>query len=193
MLNICMTKAQLRKCYQTKRNSLSAVQRQKLEDLMLIQFQQLNIEIPENIMTYAPFERMNEFDPTLITDYCYFKNPRQFLFYPVMGKDNCMHCVLVNDDTLFEVNKYGIAEPVGAEIRVADELDLIIVPLLAYDVRGHRIGYGKGYYDRFLRDCRDDVLKIGFSFFEPEQTIPEINRYDVKLDYCITPHRIYSF
>jgi 5-formyltetrahydrofolate cyclo-ligase len=189
----CMTKDQLRKSYQNKRNSLSAVQRQKLEDLMLIQFQLLNIEIPENIMTYCPFEKMREFDPMLITDYCYFKNPRQQLFYPVMGKNHTMQCVLVDDDTLFEENKYGISEPVGAEIRVADELDLIIVPLLAYDVRGHRIGYGKGYYDRFLRDCRDDVLKIGFSFFEPEQVIPDVHRYDVKLDYCITPHRIYSF
>ena len=188
-----MTKAQLRKNYQVKRNALSAVQRQKLEDLMLIQFQQLNIEIPECIMTYAPFEKTNEFDPTLITDYCYFKNPRQLLFYPVMGRDQSMNCVLVDDETLFENNKYGISEPVDAEIRVADEVDLIIVPLLAYDVRGHRVGYGKGYYDRFLRDCRDDVLKIGFSFFEPEQVIPEVNRYDVKLDYCITPHRIYSF
>ena len=71
-----------------------------------------------------------------------------------------------------------------------EELDLIFVPLLAYDKKGHRVGYGKGYYDRFLKECKDDCIKIGFSFFEPEDSIEGVNRHDVKLDYCITPERI---
>lgn len=189
-----MTKDQLRKVYKERRAALSAAQRQKLEDLILIQFQQLDIEIPCSIMTYAPFEKMNEFDPQLVTDYCYFKNPRQQLFYPVVGKeDNRMHCMLVDDETLFDYNRFGIAEPVEGMETVADELDMIIIPLLAYDVRGHRVGYGKGFYDKFLRQCRDDVIKVGFSFFEAEPFIPEVGRHDVKLDYCICPDRIYSF
>ncbi len=189
-----MTKDQLRKNYKEKRSALSPAQRHKMEDLILIQFQQLDIEIPSCIMTYAPFEKMHEFDPQLITDYCYFKNPRQQLFYPVCSKsDNKMHCVLVDDDTMFEKNKYGIAEPIDGMETVPDEIDLVIVPLLAYDVKGHRVGYGKGCYDKFLRECRDDVIKIGFSFFDPEPLIPELGRHDVKLDYCINPERIYSF
>ncbi len=189
-----MTKNELRKIYKAKRLSLSDAERCRMEDLMLIQFQKLDIEIPVSIMTYAAFEKMAEFDPMLITDYCFFKNPLQKLFYPVINefKDD-MHCVQVNDNTLFERNKFGIGEPIDGILTIPDELDLIIVPLLAYDVKGHRIGYGKGYYDRFLKQCREDVLKIGFSFFEPEPVIKEMCRHDVKMDYCITPERIYSF
>lgn len=189
-----MTKDQLRKVYKEKRAALSFSQRQKLEDLILIQFQQLDIEIPCSIMTYAPFEKMSEFDPQLVTDYCYFKNPRQQLFYPVCGKDDSrMRCMLVDDETLFENNRFGIPEPVEGMETVPDELDMIIIPLLAYDVKGHRVGYGKGFYDRFLRQCRDDIIKIGFSFFDPEPFIPEVGKHDVRLDYCICPERIYSF
>ena len=75
-----MTKDQLRKVYKERRSALSSAQRQKMEDLILIQFQQLDIEIPCSIMTYAPFEKMNEFDPQLITDYCYFKNQNVYLY-----------------------------------------------------------------------------------------------------------------
>jgi 5-formyltetrahydrofolate cyclo-ligase len=189
-----MNKEELRQKYKDKRLALTAAQKSKLEDLILIQFQQLDIEIPSQIMTYATIEKMNEFDPLLITDYCYFKNPGQVLFYPVVNKKtNNINCVIVNDDTLFELNSFGIPEPVNAVPMVPEEIDLVIVPLLAYDVKGHRVGYGKGYYDRFLKKCKDDVIKIGFSFFDPEPNIAGINRSDVKLDYCISPERIYSF
>ncbi len=145
-------------------------------------------------MTYAPLEKMNEFDPGFITDYCCFKNPDQVLFYPVIHPTAPeMHSVIVNDQTEFELNKFGIPEPVNATPMFPEEIDLVIVPLLAYSLKGHRVGYGKGYYDRFLKECRNDVIKIGFSYFAPEQDIAGTNRFDVKLDYCISPEKIYSF
>ena len=189
-----MTKEQLRKMYKEKRAAISSAQKSKLEDLILIQFQKLDIEIPSLIMTYAPIEKMNEFDPQLITDYCYFKNPSQVLFYPVLQPDsNLMQCVIVNDNTIFEKNKYGIMEPINAMPMFPEEIDLVITPLLAFDVKGNRVGYGKGYYDRFLKECRDDVIIIGFSFFEVEPVVKGIHHFDKKIDYCITPERIYSF
>jgi 5-formyltetrahydrofolate cyclo-ligase len=189
-----MTKDELRNIYKQKRLLLTAAEKSKLEDLILIQFQTLNIEIPSEVMTYAPFEKYNEFDPQLITDYCYFKNPLQSLYYPMMDiADNSMVCVRVTDDSEFEINKMGIAEPVTGLFVSAKEIDLIIMPLLAFDESGHRVGYGKGYYDRFLKECKEDIIKIGFSFFEAEATIKEVNKFDVKLDYCITPKNIYKF
>lgn len=189
-----MTKAELRNSFKQQRLALSQAQRSRLEDLMLIQFQQHEFEIPDCIMTYAPIERMAEPDPQLITDYCFFKNPCQRLFYPVINTEGeGMHCAQVNDDTYFEKTKLGIDEPVDAILSIADELDMIIVPLLAFDVKGNRVGYGAGYYDRFLKTCRDDVLKIGFSFFDAVPHISDVSRYDVKLDYCFTPHRTYRF
>ena len=70
---------------------------------------------------------------------------------------------------------------------------LIFVPLLAFDKFGNRVGYGKGFYDVFLSECRPDTLKIGFSFFEAEVEIEDVFEKDIKLDYCITPKAVYKF
>ena len=73
-------------------------------------------------------------------------------------------------------------------------LDVVFVPLLAFDNKGNRVGYGGGYYDRLLQKCKKETLKIGISFFEAEQyTIQDIASTDVTLDYCVTPNTIYSF
>jgi 5-formyltetrahydrofolate cyclo-ligase len=189
-----MTKKELRKLYSEKRMSITAGDKNRMDDLMLIQFQRLDIEIPALIMTYSPMESRNEFNTQLVTDYCYFKNPGQVLFYPVLSEtDGSMYCVVVNDETVFERNKYGIDEPVDGMDMFPEEIDLVIVPLLAFDRRGYRVGYGKGHYDKFLKECRDDVVKVGFSYFDPVDKIEDTNRYDVRLDYCITPGDIYRF
>jgi 5-formyltetrahydrofolate cyclo-ligase len=189
-----MTKKEARALYSEKRMSLSAAERNRMDDLILIQFQHLDVEIPSLIMTYAPLESRHEFNTQLITDYCYFKNPGQLLFYPVVDAgEQTMHAVAVNDDTFFKKNKYGIDEPVEGMELFAEEIDMVLVPLLAFDKRGYRVGYGKGYYDKFLKECRDDVVKVGFSYFPPLDRIADANRHDVRLDYCITPGDTYRF
>ena len=90
-------------------------------------------------------------------------------------------------------NAFGIAEPASGAIIEPDEIDLALVPLLAFDERGYRAGYGKGYYDKFLSQCRADLVKIGISFFEPVDTIDDINQFDIFLNYCVTPQRVYEF
>jgi len=100
---------------------------------------------------------------------------------------------LLTDSTKFAKNKYGISEPVdGLEVPVA-KIDVVFVPLLAFDKLGHRVGYGKGFYDTFLMECRPETLKIGLSFFEAEESIDDVWEGDRKLDYCITPKTIYKF
>jgi 5-formyltetrahydrofolate cyclo-ligase len=191
-----MKKEDIRAMYKDKRMSLTAAQQAKLDDLLLIQFQKLPIDIPSLIMTYAPIRNFKEFDPQTITDYCYFKNPGQQLFYPVMveGKEHPeILSVIVDDDTIFRTNKYGIEEPVDGIDMFTSEIDMVIVPLLCFDKKGNRVGYGKGYYDRFLKDCRKDCLKVGFSYFQPIEQVDDVNRFDVKLDYGITPDAIYAF
>jgi 5-formyltetrahydrofolate cyclo-ligase len=189
-----MLKKNLRNIYKEKRNHLSFSQKAKLDDLMLIQFQKLPIDIPSMIMSYAPFEKHNEFNPQIITDYCYFKNPNQVLFYPVIDENKqTLESVVVNDDTVFKKNKYGIDEPVNGMDMFPEEIDLVFVPLLCIDKKGNRVGYGKGYYDRFLKECRKDIIKIGFSYFEPVDKIDDVDRYDIKLNYCITPKTFYPF
>lgn|SRR5690606_20322936 len=100
---------------------------------------------------------------------------------------------LLTDTTKIVVNKWGIPEPAGGiEVKPAD-IQVVFVPLLAFDQQGHRVGYGKGYYDVFLSGCNANVIKIGLSFFEPEDEIPGILTTDVPLDFCVTPHKTYNF
>ncbi len=191
-----MNKSDIRNIYKEKRLQLSASQKEKMDDLMLIKFQKLVVDIPALIMTYSPVTKFKEFDPQAITDYCYFKNPEQRLFYPLMLK-NTRHCeiraVIVDDDTFFETNTFGIDEPVDGIDMIPSEIDMFIVPLLGFDKKGHRVGYGKGCYDRFLKQCRKDCIKIGFSYFDAIEKIDDTDKYDVKLDYCITPDRSFTF
>ncbi len=191
-----MIKCNLRHIYKERRQQLKNSQLTILNDLLLIQFQKLPVDIPALIMTYAPIARWNEFDPQLITDYCYFNNPGQQLFYPLITDVEAvstMMPVLVNDATTFELSAFGFSQPVDGIHVSPEDIDMVIVPLLAFDEKGYRVGYGKGYYDKFLKKCRKDVIKVGFSYFEPVDAIQDINVYDVPLDYCITHEKIYIF
>lgn len=100
---------------------------------------------------------------------------------------------LLTDSTIIKKNKWNIPEPTdGIEIK-PEKLDVVFIPLLAFDKQGHRVGYGKGFYDIFLKDCNPETIKIGLSFFGPEDEIRNVFNSDVKLDYCVTPEHIYKF
>lgn len=104
-----------------------------------------------------------------------------------------MQHFLLTDNTVLRVNSYGIPEPQeGIQIQET-QLDVVFVPLLAFDEKGNRVGYGKGFYDRFLRKCKPDVIKVGLSFFEAESSIEDVSPLDISLDYCVTPTNIYKF
>lgn len=99
---------------------------------------------------------------------------------------------LLQENTKLVVSKYGIPEPKEGILISEKQLDIVFVPLLAYDKSGNRIGYGKGFYDRFLAKCSNKCLFIGLSFFSPEEKVLYEN-IDIPLHYCITPEKIYSF
>ncbi len=104
-----------------------------------------------------------------------------------------MSHVLLTDNTKIKKNEWHIPEPINGIPITSQHIDVVFVPLLAFDLNGHRVGYGKGFYDKFLKSCKTDTLKIGVSFFEAETEIPDILESDIALDYCITPKRIYRF
>ena len=68
-----------------------------------------------------------------------------------------------------------------------------MIPLLAFDKKGFRVGFGKGYYDKFLARCKPNVIKAGLSFFDPVDEINDISGFDIPLNFCITPKEIFSF
>jgi 5-formyltetrahydrofolate cyclo-ligase len=71
-------------------------------------------------------------------------------------------------------NQYGIDEPTEGVQISESEIDMVLIPLLAFDKKGYRVGFGKGYYDKFLSRCRKNVLKVGLSFFETVEKIEYI-------------------
>lgn len=100
---------------------------------------------------------------------------------------------LLTDNTKIKKNSYNVPEPVdGLEVPDA-KIDVVFVPLLAYDKEGNRVGYGKGFYDNFLSKCKPETIKIGVSFFPPEENINDVSTNDVKLDFCVTPDEIFQF
>lgn len=100
---------------------------------------------------------------------------------------------LLTDNTKIKKNEYNIPEPVNGLQVPSETIEVVFVPLLVFDVSGNRVGYGKGFYDKFLSECKPETIKIGLSFFEAENQIEDVFESDVKLDYCVTPLKIYTF
>lgn len=190
-----MLKQELRKIYKKKRLGLSSTQRLKMDDLMLIQLQNLafgyNIKV---LMSYWPLEHHCEMNTLLYTHYLEHAIPSLKVAFPVVDFETKeMQAILVHEESDFVENTYGIPEPEEGPQVPAEEIDVVFVPLLAFDNEGFRVGYGKGFYDRFLKKCREDVITVGFSYFDAVDKIDDRNQFDVPLNYCITPDRIYEF
>ncbi len=190
-----MTKKELRNIYKNKRLSLSVADKLKLDDLLLIQLQRLAFGDDVKIfMSYWPLENQAEPNTHLYTYYLKSHLPEVRVAYPVINSTTAeMKAILVHEETDFVENTYGIAEPEDGEEITPAAIDLVLVPLLAFDENGFRVGYGKGYYDRFLKSCRTDVITVGFSYFEAIDKIEDRDQYDVPLNFCITPHQLYEF
>jgi len=108
-----------------------------------------------------------------------------------------MTSILLTDTTKIKKNDYNIPEPVdcpeaSGEVS-SNKMEVVFIPLLAYDKNGNRVGYGKGFYDKFLAECHPNTIKIGLSFFEPEEIISDVTTSDIQLNYCVTPNRIIKF
>lgn len=187
-----MTKAALRNLYREKRGNLSE---ETIEDYSIaIANQLLDLSIWEN--TYFHLFLTIEKQKEIQTD---------FILHILQGKDkNCiisksdfsnftMKSYLLQDHTKIVLNAYGIPEPVeGIEIDHS-KIEVVFVPLLAYDKKGNRVGYGKGFYDRFLKECKPDCIKIGLSFFPPENEAITVLKTDISLDFCVTPEKTYAY
>ena len=100
---------------------------------------------------------------------------------------------VLKSDTVLRKSSWGIPEPVAGEIIAPEKIDVVFVPLLAYDRKGNRVGYGGGFYDRFLARCPPESLVVGLSLFPPAGDITDIESTDLPLDYCINPSGVIKF
>jgi len=189
-----MMKKEIRKNYLQQRISLTGIEKAKLDDLLLIQFQSVQLPFLHTLFSFWPIEEYKEPDVHLITDYLQFRNPGLNIAYPCIdSSDDLVKAIVSDEKTNFRKNTFNIHEPEnGYEVEAA-AIDLVVVPLLAFDKYGYRVGYGKGYYDKFLSGIRKDCIKVGFSYFEPVDKITDTHEFDVPLSYCITPQTVYVF
>lgn len=190
-----MTKAELRKIYLAKQKSLLDFEQdeksQKLADGFFENFNLSNVSflhlflsltINREIKTSFIYKRLWQDFPKITT-----------LTSRVNFQTMTLDTKKFNSVTKLFINKWRIAEPREGGFTEIEKIDAVLVPLLCFDRRGFRVGYGKGFYDKFLSDCRADCLKIGLSYFAPVTQIADAQSFDVPLDFCVTPEAVFSW
>lgn len=190
-----MTKQELRKLYLQKRQALSEAEYAQL-NFQLYQnfFATIDLSFAKVLHTFLPITSKREVDTWLIIDRIRREYPHIRISIPkVNGKTGELENFYFEGLHQLVTNEWGIQEPKQGIPAEPEKIDLVLVPLLAFDQSGHRVGYGKGYYDKFLITCKMDCKKIGVSLFEAEDKIENTNASDVRLNHCITPTKVISF
>lgn len=187
-----MPKTELRQIYLTRQKLLSKVERNKLSQQIAEQFfANFPLENFKNLHLFLSIGKNGE----VVTRFIYERLWRDFshlqTFVPRVCGEELEHLAFTAT-TQLNITNWQIAEPIGNDLVDEKLFDVVIIPLLCFDERGYRVGYGKGFYDKFLSKCRKDCLKIGVSFFPPVENF-EINEFDVKLDYCLTPNKVWKY
>jgi 5-formyltetrahydrofolate cyclo-ligase len=185
-----MNKKELRKIFKSKRSLISKSELKSISEVILDKIVSLQIS-GKKISLFLTIENQNEIDtfPILkkleISNQIFASKSDFSTFY--------MKHYRITSDSTFTLNEYGIPEPLEEEQITENEFDIVFVPLLAVDRFGNRVGYGKGFYDRFLSKCNPNCQFIGISLFDDLVEIDDISIEDIKLKTCITPNKIYHF
>lgn len=188
-----MDKASLRRDFLQKRMNLTIDEVSARNNLLTRNLvESLAINGSETIHIFLPQVNKKEIDTWNIIRQLQTFFPEIRIVAPyVIPKTKEMEHYVLDTQTRLVDNQWGIPEPdpsTSQSVHV-EEIDIIYIPLLAFDERGYRVGYGGGYYDRFLAKCRPNAVKTGLSFFEPVTSINDINEYDIRMDACITPEK----
>jgi len=189
-----MTKAELRREYRTKRKALTHQEYAQRNEQIFTHFQQhFPVTQPITVHCYLSSEEKREASTDMIITYL-LAQPQVRIVTSRSHANGILTHHLFTRDTDLEISQWNIQEPLASEPLVpVEELDWVLVPLLAFDLSSYRVGYGGGYYDRFLGQCRSDAVKIGLSLEPPVRQITDVDQYDIPLDYIVTPAQIFSY
>lgn len=187
-----MKKATLRATYKEKRNALTVNDVDDLSLQIANALLQLDIWDKSFYHIFLSIEEQKEINTDFILNILSGKDKNIVISKSDFNTYEMTH-FLLTDATVIKKNYYNIPEPVDGIAIPSEKIDVVFVPLLAFDKQGHRVGYGKGFYDKFLSQCNPETLKIGLSFFEAETQIEDTFESDVTLDYCVTPKTVYRF
>lgn len=152
-----------------------------------------SFQFPNRIMSFQPIVERREVHMSFIHET--LESLGHQLCFPRVENEHDMVAYQVQSNDSLLTSAWGIQEPnpqTCQKVSITD-IDLVIIPLLAFDANGNRVGYGKGFYDRFLQDCRPNTLKIGICLDEPVQRIDDVEAHDIPLDLCISPIGLHLF
>lgn len=187
-----MIKSELRHLYKKRRQQLSTERIDEQSLAIANQLLQLDIWDHSFYHIFLSITEHKEVDTDYILNILSGKDKNIIISKSDFNTLRMTH-FLLTDNTVIKKNEWNIPEPVdGIEI-ASNKIDVVFVPLLAFDKQGNRVGYGKGFYDTFLSECKPKTIKVGLSFFEAEENIDDVFETDIKLDYCITPKTVYTF
>lgn len=187
-----MLKKELRQKYKELRKQLSENDIEEWSLQIANQLIRLDIWQHSFYHLFLPIESQKEVNTEYILQVLAGKDKNIVLSKSDFSTREMTH-FLLTDNTTIKKNAYDIPEPIdGLEVPVS-KIDVVFVPLLAFDEKGNRVGYGKGFYDKFLAECKPEILKIGVSFFESEKVISDVLNTDIQLDLCVTPTKVYNF
>ena len=185
-----MLKKDLRKIYLEKRMTLSKDEvnflSEKIFDEFILQF---NVIENQKVSIFLPISKFNEINTLEFIKFLWSKKLNVFI-PKIIDKD--LISIKFTSETILIQNSWGILEPLSNQ-NEETVFDYVITPLLYCDSFGNRVGYGKGFYDKFFQTINSDAKKIGVNYFAPTDIIDDISELDVKVDYLITPEEILSF
>lgn len=181
-----MLKSELRKLYKQKRNTLTEVEKEKLQESIYQQIFKLKTDDIRTVHLFLSMRKFNEINTQPIIDFFRDKGKRIIVSRCNFEDDSLTHFYF-EKETKLELNKFGVPEPINAEEANVKDIDLVFVPMLISDKQNYRVGYGKGFYDRFLSECRKNTQAIGLNFFSPIKGIEDTHEFDVPLNFVIYP------
>ena len=189
-----MTKKELRALYLKKRLSLSQPELAELNQKLCNNFfKHIDLSKVKVFHTFLPLAQKNEPNTWLIINEVKKRFSEIRISIPKINMEGILENYYFESAAQLETSAWGIPEPKYGQLTPPAEIDFVVIPLLAYDKHGHRVGYGKGHYDRFLKTCRKDCQKIGLSLFLAEEKIDDVFEGDELLHQVITPEKEYHF
>lgn len=187
-----MKKSELRKQYKEKRKLLSP---KSLDDASQAITEQVlsNFQLEgKTISLFLPIERHFEINTYGLMERAFSIGAHVGLPVADFHLNTLIHRVY-NDETILHLNEFDIPEPKNGKKMTSDQFDYVFVPLLAVDKRGFRVGYGKGFYDRFLKACKPSCKFIGLHLFDLVDEIEDVEKTDIPLHLLVTPSEIIHF
>lgn len=189
-----MTKSELRRKYLTRRTLLTEDDyRTACDSIAARFFHEVDLANVRVVHSYLPIEKNKEPDTWLIINIIQEQFPEIRISVPKINADGTLTSYYYEGAHQLVESPFGIPEPTHGEMTPPEAIDILIVPLLVFDKKGYRVGYGKGFYDRFLQHCKSTSKRVGLSLFPPEERIDDAAEFDQRMNMVITPEEVYRF